>query len=671
MNKSILLLILLTHEHNLLISCNKPNHNRGVNTNTNYWGDSTSTRNKAFGNSNTKNNEVNDKEENESTEKEENDNNKNRINTNGLSISDASSNGNTGIGSVIAILLKKHILSPERILFLTRIGLLYVLTTELWKSTKNAWEDWIDDIESTTSSSSLYEDHDQPFFKPGSIIGLQNHTDSEGQEGKEDGKEGDKSNVNKRDGGRRGGRGSRRGSVGVTSYARDLAIRLHSCGVPLDNSNNNKDQESNNDSNSESATVYSILSSLTKTEGQILSNCLLAPSPVMTSSSSKDNNNNNPILWNTIAGLSHVQESLMDILYTFLNPQQLASNNNYSSLLSSISTNGILLYGPPGTGKTMLAKALAQSTNMRFLSISPSSLLRKYVGETNLYIKALFSLAKKIQPCIIFIDEMDGLFRERSTSVDGSGSSSEHDVSRDLKTEFMSLWDGIHSKNDKVLIIGATNRPFDIDSAFLRRMSRSFYITLPNYESRLQFLYITLSNGNVPLEQDFDYGYIATLLDGYSPSDMKQVLHTAALIPLREARNVVKGHGHYPHHNNRAPSVTSQLPPLRKLTTQDVITAKENVPPTQWSKSYRMLLADYANRVNFGIAPYKDLSLQQPQQQKSSGYAFDQFTNEVNNDNDHVINSSDSSSNSEYDVYDEDEEYGHDDDTDDTDDYLQ
>ena len=129
---------------------------------------------------------------------------------------------------------------------------------------------------------------------------------------------------------------------------------------------------------------------------------------------------------------------------------------------------GILLYGPQGCGKSALAKALAKSGNIPMLSISPSLLLRKYVGETSQLTRAIFSLAFKIQPCILFIDEMDSLFRERFDD--------DNVVHRNLKTEFMCFWDQITSSKSLITVIGATNRPQELDSAVQRRFERSYLI---------------------------------------------------------------------------------------------------------------------------------------------------------------------------------------------------
>ena len=246
----------------------------------------------------------------------------------------------------------------------------------------------------------------------------------------------------------------------------------------------------------------------------------------------------------------------------------------------------------------MLVRALAHTANARFLCVTPSTLLRKYVGETNLNIRALFSMARKISPCIIFIDEMEGLFKERS-----SGGGTGDELLTELKTEFMQLWDGIHSRgleDEQILVIGATNRPFDVDSAFLRRMPRSFFVGLPSLNSRIAILKSQLKN--VPLSESFDVESLATATENYSPSDLKEVLRTAALKPLREARRLAI------QRQSVGKTRQTKLPNLRPLTTSDVMEAREKVAPTQFSAGYRVALADYAHRASGGRANLNGLS---------------------------------------------------------------
>lgn len=136
--------------------------------------------------------------------------------------------------------------------------------------------------------------------------------------------------------------------------------------------------------------------------------------------------------------------------------------------------NGILLYGPPGTGKTMLAKAIATKYNGKFLNITPSMLQSKFYGETSKLIDNLFESARKNSPCILFFDEMDGLFASRSLVFDNND--------RLLKTTLLSNMDGMKT-NENILLIGATNRLYDLDEAILRRFRMQIEINLPEYDT--------------------------------------------------------------------------------------------------------------------------------------------------------------------------------------------
>uniref|UniRef100_A0A3B3YLW1 microtubule-severing ATPase n=1 Tax=Poecilia mexicana TaxID=48701 RepID=A0A3B3YLW1_9TELE len=171
---------------------------------------------------------------------------------------------------------------------------------------------------------------------------------------------------------------------------------------------------------------------------------------------------------------------------------------------------GLLLFGPPGNGKTMLAKAVAAESNATFFNISAASLTSKYVGEGEKLVRALFAVARELQPSVIFIDEVDSLLCERREG--------EHDASRRLKTEFLVEFDGVQSGGEeRVLVMGATNRPQELDEAVLRRFAKRVYVALPDEK-------VLLSSPSSQSE--------ATA--GYSGSDLTSLAKDAALGPIRE-----------------------------------------------------------------------------------------------------------------------------------------
>uniref|UniRef100_A0A8C7RSQ2 Spastin n=1 Tax=Oncorhynchus mykiss TaxID=8022 RepID=A0A8C7RSQ2_ONCMY len=187
---------------------------------------------------------------------------------------------------------------------------------------------------------------------------------------------------------------------------------------------------------------------------------------------------------------------------------------------------GLLLFGPPGNGKTMLAKAVAMESNATFFNISAASLTSKYVGEGEKLVRALFAVARELQPSIIFIDEIDSLLCERREG--------EHDASRRLKTEFLIEFDGVQSGGDeRVLVMGATNRPQELDEAVLRYLNTSY--SSCNFPTRLKLVKNLLGKHGNPLTQK-ELSQLARMTEGYSGSDLTSLAKDASLGPIRELR---------------------------------------------------------------------------------------------------------------------------------------
>ncbi|KAI8097560.1 uncharacterized protein BX664DRAFT_293163 [Halteromyces radiatus] len=185
--------------------------------------------------------------------------------------------------------------------------------------------------------------------------------------------------------------------------------------------------------------------------------------------------------------------------------------------------SGVLLFGPPGTGKTMLAKAVAKESGSRMLEIQASDVYEMYVGEGEKNVKAIFSLARKLSPCVIFIDEVDSLMNRRQSEA----TSNAH---REIINQFMVEWDGLSSDNQGVMVMAATNRPFDLDDAVLRRMPRRVLVDLPKKEDRTEILKKLLKDEdyNISVEK------LAQATPHYSGSDLKNLCVTAALKSIQQ-----------------------------------------------------------------------------------------------------------------------------------------
>ncbi|UNI16211.1 hypothetical protein JDV02_002671 [Purpureocillium takamizusanense] len=200
-------------------------------------------------------------------------------------------------------------------------------------------------------------------------------------------------------------------------------------------------------------------------------------------------------------------------------------------VLAQDKISGCLLYGPPGTGKTMLAKAVAKESGANMLEISGATINDKWVGESEKLIRAVFTLAKRLSPCVVFIDEADSLLANRSMF-------SSRPSHREHINQFLKEWDGM--EETKAFIMVATNRPFDLDDAVLRRLPRKILVDLPLKDDRAAILRLLLKgetlDGSVSLE---DY---AARTPHYSGSDLKNVCVAAAMAAVEEENEAAAKH---------------------------------------------------------------------------------------------------------------------------------
>ncbi|GLJ15958.1 hypothetical protein SUGI_0263850 [Cryptomeria japonica] len=227
------------------------------------------------------------------------------------------------------------------------------------------------------------------------------------------------------------------------------------------------------------------------------------------------------VRWDDIAGLEHAKKCVTEmVIWPLLRPDIFQGCRSPGK--------GLLLFGPPGTGKTMIGKAIAGEAKATFFYISASSLTSKWIGEGEKLVRALFGVASCRQPAVIFVDEIDSLLSQRK-------SEGEHESSRRLKTQFLIEMEGFDSGNEQLLLIGATNRPQELDEAARRRLTKRLYIPLPSTEARSWIIRNVLDKDGLFNLSDEELNSVCKITDGYSGSDMKNLVKDASMGPLREA----------------------------------------------------------------------------------------------------------------------------------------
>jgi ATPase family AAA domain-containing protein 1 len=364
----------------------------------------------------------------------------------------------------------------------------------------------------------------------------------------------------------------------VPSWLVTVAVQLSKSGVPI----------YGDDAGDTAPSLENILPKLTKSQALFLSNVLYQ----------RPKHQHTPYALDRVGGLGHVKQALRRRFHDRWQQQEQHTLplSPYHKLLSSTKAaqGGMLLYGPPGCGKSLLIESIVQDAathgKLPTLMIQPSTLQSKYYGESNQMVRLLFQVIAILgNNCIVVLDEVDGLFRERNQD--------EHEVSRTIKTEFLQSWQGIASSsrsnnrnNQGVTFIGATNRPFDVDPAVLRRLPQSFFVGLPPLQDRRELLLVWCREHDLPMDPTV-LEQIAQATHLYSPSDMFHVLLEAAKVgPLSRGD--------------------------RHLTMNDVRIAMASVPASKFSPSYVQKLQEFMQGTSAGSSASGQQSEYSQQQQK-------------------------------------------------------
>ncbi len=226
------------------------------------------------------------------------------------------------------------------------------------------------------------------------------------------------------------------------------------------------------------------------------------------------------VRWNDIAGLKSSKQALREaIVLPIMKPQLFTGARKPWS--------GILLFGPPGCGKTLLARAAATECEATFFSVSSADLLSKWLGESEKLISSLFKVARIKAPSLIFMDEIDSVATKRGEGHEGGGE-------RRVKTQLLSEIQGVRSGSKKpLLVLGATNRPWDIDAAMLSRFEKKVYVPLPDLTARIGIFKIHTAGINMSLTEE-DFVELGVRSEGYSGRDISNVCREVIMLPIRE-----------------------------------------------------------------------------------------------------------------------------------------
>jgi vacuolar protein-sorting-associated protein 4 len=315
--------------------------------------------------------------------------------------------------------------------------------------------------------------------------------------------------------------------------------------------------------------------------------------------------------WDDIAGLEGAKESLKEtVILPVMFPQLFVGERK--------PFKGILLFGPPGTGKSFLAKAVATESNSTFFSVSSADLISKWQGESEKLVRNLFEMARESEGsrAIIFIDEVDSLC--------GSRSEGEADSSRRVKTEFLVQMDGVGKAEGSVLVLGASNVPWDLDAAIRRRFEKRVYISLPEANARTYMFKMNV--GDTPNNlTDADYERLGQLSEGASGSDIEVIVKEALMEPLRRCQQArqftLDANGKYwpcekyPNCYLCPPKLTTDPPGCnydcpscgaKRMTLWDVPPPQLDAPPVKFSDFESVMRHSFSTVSEKELARYQE-----------------------------------------------------------------
>ncbi|XP_061947543.1 ATPase family AAA domain-containing protein FIGL1-like [Populus nigra] len=226
------------------------------------------------------------------------------------------------------------------------------------------------------------------------------------------------------------------------------------------------------------------------------------------------------VCWDDIAGLEHAKKSVTQmVVWPLMRPDIFKGCRDLGS--------GLLLFGPPGTCKTMMAKTIAGEMKAAFFHLSARTLATKWVADSEKVVRTLFGIARCMQPAVIFCDEIDLILNKSTTYA--------HQYSRRLKMQFLTEMESMDNKTARILLIGATSRPHDLDEVALKHLTRRLHMPLPSPEARSYIISNLLKKDGLFSLSEKDLNTICCLTEGYSGSDMAILVKTAAMGPLRDA----------------------------------------------------------------------------------------------------------------------------------------